>query len=210
MASVGTTSRQYDSAKGRNANYHVRIACTAFDVEIIADLPEELQTAVGSEWESRLPASLGAVPYVGEAVETASKIVGGSGVVQQKLSQQIWVNSSPMEIPLELQFDAQNDAYNDVYVPMRLLEMMALPDGVGGFLYSPGTNRGIAGVGESTISLHIGTMMYIPSIIITTVNSSFSSRLDYRGYPISGRSSVTFRTDRVVSRDEWKKYTNVR
>ena len=199
-------TRTFDSAKGRNENYWVKVSCQSLGVEIIADMPEETTTAVGSEWEGFLPASIGSVS---NAAETIVKTITGSGAVYQYNTQQIWVNSSPMEIPITLQFDTTRDAAQDVYIPMRLLELMALPREAGGFLYSPGTNSGLIAGGDSSISLHIGKHLNIPRVIVVSVNSSFDSRLDKNGYPISGRSDITFRTDRVLSIDDWKKYTGV-
>lgn len=205
----GAFTKTYDSTKSQNQNYWVRIGCGAMGVEIIAEMPEEITSAVGSEWEALLPASLGSVPLVGDALNFAAQSIGGSGVVLQGATQQIWVNSSPMELPLTLQFDIENDAREDVYAPMRLLEMMAMPNEAGGFLYSPGTNLGALAGGDSSISLAVGQYLKIPRIIITSVQSQFSSRLDARGYPISGRSDITFRTDRVLSREDWRKMTSM-
>lgn len=209
MANVGDIQRTFDSSKSRNEHYWVRIKCSPMKVEIIADMPEETQTAVGSEWEGLLPASLGQAGNIGNLLEAVGKGAFGSGVQAQNLTQQIWVNSSPMEIPITLQFDAENDAFNDVYAPMRLLEMMAMPREWGGFLYSPGTNSGFGFGGDSGISVHIGRYLHVPRAIIVNVSSSFNSRLDAKGYPISGRSDLTIRTDRVLSAGNWAEMTGV-
>ena len=206
MAGYGPMNNSYFCSKSTNPNYHVHIKCPGMKLEIIADMPEETTTAVGSEWEAMLPSS---IMDLVAAAGGALKGLAGTNLVSQDLSLQVWVNSSPVEIPLTLQFAANADAYREVVKPMRELEKLAMPAlGWGGFLYSPGPNRGSIAGGSMEVELYIGNLLVIPSVILTSVSSTFSSRLDAKGFPIAGRSDLTFRTDRVLSREQWSEMTN--
>jgi len=206
MAESGPMRYSYFCSKTTNPNYHVHIKCPGMGLEIIADMPEETNTAVGSEWEAMLPNSLA---DASAAAGGLAKTIAGTNLVSQALSQQVWVNSSPIEIPITLQFAAVENAYKEVVQPMRALEKLALPElGIGGLLYSPGPSRGSIAGGSLEVELYIGNLLIIPSVILINASSTFSSRLDKEGWPISGRSDITFRTDRVLSRGEWAKMTN--
>lgn len=211
MPNHGGGLRKFECVKGKNQDYWVHISAPGRGFEIIADIPEELTTAVGSEWEARLPSSIGDLPVIGGLLTGAGKLVGTNAVIQG-LTKQVWVNSSPVEIPITLSFDMYKDALEDVYRPMRALEMLVMPNlGPGGLLYAPGPTGFASDFfgGSLACNLSIGKMLTIPNVIPVNVSSTFSSRLDARGYPIAGRSDITFRTDRTYTADEWATVTGV-
>lgn len=215
MGNVGAMSKQYLSALTQNPDYLVHIKCAGMGLEIVADMPEEVTTAVGSEWEAILPSA------VGDYSDLVGKVakVSGNNAVASALTKQVWVNSSPIEFPISLLFKATSDPKNEVVDPMRVLEMLAMPatyggilsgaaNAVGGLLVSPGPNRGKVAGGDLSLELIVGKQLHFDSCIIVNVSSTFSSRL-HNGYPIAGRSDITFRSDHVLSREEWAIITSV-
>ena len=188
------------TAKSKNQNDWVIIQCAG--IEIVADMPEEVTTAVGSEWESRLPSALPGV------ADIAAKTFLGSSPQIAAATQQVWVNSSPVEIPISLAFDAVTDAFEEVVKPARILESLAMPRYANGFLFAPGPS--IAGSGEDYgCELRIGRQFNQRGMILTSAQVSMSSRLEERGYPIAARVDCTFRTPRVMTNEEWLIATGV-
>ena len=183
----------YRVAKSTNPNYTCRIKDASMGIDVVADLPEQTMIAVASEFNNRLPFSTVTEILGGQAAGTAADL----NAVTKYAAEQIWVGTSPIEIPLTLLFDAQNDAYNDVWRPMALLESMVLPryDGrVGGFFISPGYN--------GSCSVNIGKM-YLQNCVVTSVASTYDTRLDAQGYPIAGQSEVNIKTYRIIGALEW-------
>lgn len=202
MGATGRLPHSYKCARSKNVNYHVQIVCAGMGTELIADMPEEVSTQVGSEWEALLPSAISDVSRVFDSV---GKAVAGTGAVLQYNTQQVWVNSSPIEIPLSLTFEAETSGFQDVVKPIRFLEKLTMPSmWAGGILISPGPN--MAGGGKE-VRVVIGKLLTLPSAIIISAAGSFSSRLASDGYPISGKCDITIRTDRVLSREEWALYT---
>ena len=182
-----------------NTDYVVVIKSSNPAAEIVANIPEELSIAVGGEYEARLPSS------IADISATAGRIVGVAGktnAVYQWNTEEIWMNSTPIEIPLTLLFDAETNAFEDVFRPMKILEALTLPTILGGWLISPmaGSNR---------VTVTVGRQLQIVDAIIQSVASTYSTRLDHNGYPIAGQCEVTIKTPRVLSRDGWIKASTV-
>jgi hypothetical protein len=74
----------------------------------------------------------------------------------------------------------------------------------GSVLISPGPNTTGGGL---EVRVVIGKLITLNSAIVVSAAGSMSSRLAEDGYPISGRCDLTIRTDRVLSRDDWARYT---
>lgn len=203
MGATGRLPISYSCARSTNTNYHVQIACAGMGIELIADMPEEVTTQVGSEWEAMLPS---AIADVARIFESGGKVIAGTGAVIQTNTQQIWVNSSPIEIPLTLTFEAETSGFQDVVKPIRFLEKLTMPTiAFGGTtLLSPGPNRTGGGM---EVRVVIGKLLRLESAILVSAAGSFSSRMAADGYPISGRCDLTIRTDRVLSREQWAEYT---
>lgn len=195
---LNSDNRMY-CAKSKSDNYKVVIRSQGY--EIVADMPEEFTTAVGSDWENRLPNSL-------NSIEGLLKAGAGTSATVQITTQQVWVNSSPVEIPITLVFDAVEDAYQEVVKPIRILESMAMPDYVGGFLYAPGPSLWRSGA-DYGCELFIGRQFHMNNMILVSVSASLATRLDEKGYPIAGRVDCTFRTPKVLSKSEWLEATGI-
>jgi hypothetical protein len=202
MPNPGSFTHQLLCAKATNKNYHVIIRCPGQGVEITADMPEEVATAVGSEWENKLPSSLA---DFSAGLNSAAKNILGTSAQLQYATEQVWVNSSPIELPLTLVFDAvDKGGYEEVIRPIRVLESLTMPMiGWGGILYAPGPGSG----NSLGCIVQVGRQMQVPDMILISAQSSFSSRLDSKGHPIAGRIDCVFRTNRVIDRDTWMQYT---
>lgn len=197
MDASGNSNTAMGRPRGKNPNYMVRIdSSTGFT--IAADLPETTNFTISNSWEPRFGAGLneiaGGLGLLGS--------LAGENVMVQEFSQLMWMNTTPIEIPLTLMFDAQESAYYDVYLPMNALELLALPDVRGIFLTAPGPS--VANPDRNKIQLHLGRAWYFPSVVITSVSSTYDSRMDANGYPISGQTEITFSTNMVYGKQDWR------
>lgn len=186
--------RTFHVARGKNPNYFVRIESTS-GLSLIADMSEAVNFTISNSWEPRFGAGLN--EYTGD---TGPRLAG-ENVMIQEFSRLMWMNTTPIEIPLTIMFDQQTDAYKDVYLPMNALELLALPDNRGIFLTAPGPS--FANPNANKTSLHLGRSWYFPSVVIMSVSSQYDTRLDARGFPISGQTEVTFSTDMVYGKADW-------
>lgn len=191
------------AAKGTNPDYFIHIKCPTKNVNIIADLPEQVSIAVASDWENRLASST-----LGDFVAAAPSSVGTNAAVQFA-TEQLWMNTSPIDIPVSLLFDAETNAFNEVHKPMTLLESLTLPTSLGnGILVTPGPTvsnsvSSINGYSGNPVSITIGRQITLSSCIVVSVSNTYDSKLAADGYPISGQSEITIRTPKVLSADEW-------
>jgi hypothetical protein len=55
---------------------------------------------------------------------------------------------------------------------------------------------------KGKISIRIGRMMYFDSVVLTSVNNTFDTKISKDGYPISGQSDLSFRTVVLTSRED--------
>jgi hypothetical protein len=189
----------FRTAKSTNINYTCIIKDRALGVQIIADLPEQTMLAVSSEFANRLPFSTVGEAIGGKNAENAADV----NYVTKYAAEQVWVGTSPIEIPLTLLFDAQKDAYQEVWRPLSLLESMVLPnysDNLGGIYTSPNF--------EGSVSVNLGKM-YLPQCLLTSVASTYDTKLDKKGYPISGQCEITIKTYRIIGAQEWLKMKGV-
>jgi len=192
-----------NGAKASNPNYTCQISCRGHGIDILADLPETLNLAVQSDWESPLPSSLASVldNFTVGISGNLSKAIGVDPHTQA-MSFQMWMGTSPIEIPLTLNFDATESALEDVYRPITALCMMALPiNSAGGMLTPPGPTGGLWGAVTSRqgygVDVRVGRMMLFKDCIISAASETFDTRLDKDGFPISGQVECTFRTSVV-------------
>lgn len=192
--SIGPQYRRL--AKSANPDYVVRIYDASMGVDIVADMPEQFNFAVASEFQARAPVT----GSEGTAADTILK--GFDKSLQFKsLTQQVWVSTSPVEIPLSLIFDAESSAREEVWVPGTLLEAMALPKGSGDLVMAPSS-------GGST-SVTIGRKLLIPNTIVVSVSSTYDARIAADGYPIAAQVEITLRTHTILSAEDWLTYKGV-
>ena len=209
----------FRTAKTTNPAYLIDIVCPGHNFGIQVDMPEQLQIAVTSDWENRLPSSLSglwsaASPFGGGVGEGLAKATGSDAHIQA-LSFQMWTGTSPIEIPLTVLFDAEKAGLSDVYQPITMLQSLIFPVNTSvvgvGTLQPPGPDVGLfsrsitLGYGNSGygINVKLGRLMMFLNCIMVSANATFDSRMDNRGFPISGQLELVFRTAVMYGRDDW-------
>lgn len=198
---------QYNGSKGGKGAYQAHIVCPGHQLEIIADLPEQINIAVEGDWESPLPYQLTNMldNIIGGLSQQAFQAFGANPQLQN-LSYQVWMGTSPIEIPITLLFDATNSAYNDVYKPIIALMSMVLPiNARNGWLVPPGPVRGnVGGRGQGYgVHVRLGNIIQLADCIIVSGSETFDTKLDSQGYPISGEIELTIRTSKVYGHKDW-------
>jgi hypothetical protein len=178
-------------------------------IRILANIPETLMLATGSDWGQKLPSTpldnlLQSLGNIGSLIDKFSTGRNFKPILGD-LTFQVWESSSPLEFNLQLLFDAENDAYEDVVKPIQNLQKLSMPYYWGaGFMLPPGPslierNRG-------RISLRIGRFLAINSVILPTVNVIYSSRFDAKGQPISAQVEMTVRTVVTPDRSQYSRF----
>lgn len=193
----------------RNPDYLAQIYCSGQpgvkNIEIIANIPESIVLGVASEWEQRLPSTLyqagNALGTLGEIANVAAFSTGFNGA-KQSFTFQSWVNSNPMDFNLLMLFDAVDDAANDVVKPVASLMSLVLPYSTSqgkDTLWAPGPTP--LKPDQGRISLRLGRLFYINSVIVVAVNPTFDTRMDKNGQPIAAQCEVQFRTIQTPGRE---------
>ncbi|SRR6266481_891034 len=190
-------------ALSKNPNYLLAITQQDTGISIRANLPENFVISTGSQWESRM-ANLSSVKNLIENnAPGATKLLASGALfatnfdpIIQSLTFQSWQSSAPIEFNMSIQFDAQTDPKEDIIKPMAMLQAMSLPyitgDGSAGILLPPGPSPAFPN--RARISVRLGRMMYIHSVVLKSVTNSVDTRFDKNGQPISGQSEITFAT----------------
>lgn len=187
-------------ARGKNVNYLVQIQSTA-GISLVADMPESMNITISNSWEPRFSAGLN---EMNGSIDMGTRLIG-ENIMVQEFSRMMWMNTTPIELPLTLTFDARKSAFYDVFQPMRALELLALPDLQGPFLTAPGPSA--RNPNRNRTQIFVGRMWYFPSVLVTSVTSSYDSRMSADGYPISGQTEITFSTDMVYAKADWARVT---
>jgi len=207
---ITDVNSSYKIAKTDNPYYLIDIWCPGHNLGIQVDMPEQLNIATSSDWESRLPSSIAQAwsavsPLGGGATEAVTNVLGFNPIVQG-LTFQMWTGTSPVEIPLTVLFDAERSGLKDVYEPIVKLQSLIFPvHNSLGLLAPPGPDVGLWSDSEGGYGIHvkIGRMMMFINCILVSANAIFDARLDNRGYPISGQIDLVFRTPIVYGHKDW-------
>ncbi len=173
--------------------------------EVIATMPEEIALSVQSEYEARY-ANFFAETMLGRGIKDFQNITG-AGLFFQALTQQIWINSDPVELQMQLNFDADEDAYRDVVLPVTKLQSWVMPelsstDSMVLNSPAPTFKDGEA----SRCIVHVGRFFTLNSVVIPSVNATFKGAPDKNGQPISATVDITFRTLLTPHRNEFLQY----
>lgn len=192
----------------RNPDYRVILLNTDANLRVEANIPEAFFLSVSSEWAPRMGSSLRSFLQnsvgggAGSAAQGALWLTNFD-IVVQSLTFQSWESSAPIEFNLTLLFDAYSDGYVDVVKPMSELQSIALPyasQESEDILLPPGPSP--IEPDRSRISLRIGRLIYIHSVVLKNVNNTFDTRMDANGQPISGQSEITVATINTPSRQD--------
>lgn len=192
-----------------NPDYRTLITNSTEGVQIECNTPEQVFVATGSVWEPRMSGSLRTFlesrfgDGIGRTAFQAATNATNFDMIFQSLTFQAWQSSGPIEFNMTFLFDAENDAYTDVVMPMSRLQAMTLPYTTaanGEIMMPPGPSP--IDPDRSRVSIRIGRLLYIHSIILKSVQNTFDTRYDSLGQPISGQSEVTFATINTPSRQD--------
>lgn len=204
--SLNTPSSSWDDTPGPNPNYMCTITCNSGPGAIptlVLPMPEQMSFSVASNYDT--PFSQGIIRgSIGEGLSNFAKAFGVTNGVTQGMTAQIWQGTNDIELSLTFELVAVNDAEQDVMTPIRNLMKLTMPNAseLGGFLTPPGptlSNYVMEKVGLSSdmsgkIMIEIGRYIKFPNVVITHVNSTFSSHLDANGKPMKANVDVTFKT----------------
>lgn len=176
---------------------------------LLLPLPEDIGFGVSSSWESFSEGNL--IDYVNKGAKYVPVIGGELGAFTYEtyaratnknayissFSHQTWRGTSPLEFQLKVTLTAYEDAQKDVMEKLEILTRLSLPQGS-----RQTTNTGTVGKVENTavglvrefdpnaslitapprdITLHLGTKLRIPAVVIPQVNINFETRTDVNG-----------------------------
>jgi hypothetical protein len=167
---------------------------------IVGYLPEIIDIGVESEWQAPFEQS-GVSP-----IEAGAQAFGISTkfIHQTRMS---WAGTQPLQITLPLTFFARIDAESEVLEPCKKLQKMCLPsigDANIGNLIPPGPRwKLLSGkrAGGDNITIQIGNIIEINSVVFTNVTVSYSSILSKKGHPMKAVVNTTLMTTEVMTKD---------
>jgi hypothetical protein len=120
--------------------------------------------------------------------------------VQWKYATRLAYSDPPyLQIQIPFVFVAEKNAYLDVTLPIQKLLKLATPTKTLGFLFPPGPT--VIGSGEN-ISLQIGNVMYLDSVVLNDVSSQYNTRFDKYGNCIYAQVDVSITTIYAISRED--------
>ncbi len=103
--------------------YLIKITSIRNRYSVLAVMQEPIQIKVESKWDPFIPSSMLHQGNIIAQMVTGSK----TSLITKASSRRLWQGSSPMTISLSLKFEAYEDAYKEVALPVKILQMIALP-----------------------------------------------------------------------------------
>lgn len=188
---------------------------------LLLPLPEDIAFGVSSSWESFSEGNLidfvnkGArnLSSIGEAgaftYETYARATNSNAYISS-FSHQTWRGTSPLAFSLKVTLTAYDDAQKDVMEKLEILTRLALPQGA-----RDTKNSGIIGAAETgavgvvrqfdanaslitspprDITVHLGTKLRIPAVVIPSVNINFETRTDANGNFIFATADIDIKS----------------
>jgi hypothetical protein len=103
-----------------NTNYLARIVQ---DGRVVAKgfLPETIRVSVSSSF---------GMPFgqaISEKLNLAAKVLGGTTLVSQSMTMQVWEGTAPLELTIEMEFLAETDPKTEVIAPIQKLLQLVMP-----------------------------------------------------------------------------------
>jgi len=159
------------------------------DSELTLNLQSQFEPLLGFAVNKSIGALSGAI--------SAATGFGVSTGQFKELGYKIWTGTEPIQFTFSTTLNMKHSAKNDVWIPMQELMKLPLPmeaqgldasDGLGGFgLIAPGPSiaeaAGINTKFKRNYSFRCGPF-YLPKVVISRVEPSFSTESDEDGYPI--------------------------
>lgn len=190
-----------------NPNYQLTITDEGTKESVTCQLPEETRFRIQNQWEPILNLFNG----IAQQAQNAAAITGLSANIKA-LTTKIWRHSEPLTFDFKLEFDAKDDCMKDVVTPITKLIKMAAPSrgtgALGDFmLIAPGPSLadGLLGLNRR-ISLRIGKMLFIDSVIINSLDINMPSAFDAAGNPIAMDCEISLETWYTPDKDDIAKY----
>ena len=123
----------------------------------------------------------------------------------QWMSKSYWQNTEPLQLTIPLELRSVTNSYLDVYKPWQSLIAWTLPAAGGalGTLLPPGPTGG------RNLSLYIGRVLYLPSVILTNVQSELRMITDMNGIPTKATVMISVTTDHVITCQDWNSYAQL-
>jgi hypothetical protein len=151
------------------------------DTEVTLSLQSHFEQLIGNTTLKAGTVLSGAIKaFTGETVSGSFKQAG----------YQIWTGTDPLTFAFSTTLNMKTSALRDVFAPAKILMNLVLPEeasGNGFGLNAPGPTI-VDALGTKTnyskqYSFRCG-IIYLPSIIITKAEPTFSDDVDEQGYPI--------------------------
>lgn len=172
-----------------NPNYMVNIVNNKSDADpiyrrVTAYLPEQFHLRLQNSWEPFM--GLIDNTTIGSLANTANDFlkITGHSINPKFLTALIWKHTSPLEFNMTLMFDAKSDAFTDVTQNIAALITMSTPvrnpNTLAGqlFLDAPGPTLATP---DNRISMSIGRLFYIDSVVINSMDITFYTAAQYSG-----------------------------
>jgi hypothetical protein len=190
-----------------NPNYQLTITDEGTKTSVVCQLPEETRFRLQNQWEPILNLFNG----IAQKGQDLVALTGLSANIKA-LTTKIWRHSEPLTFDFKLEFDAKDDVMKDVLTPVTNLIKMAAPSrgsgALGDFiLVAPGPSLadGLLGMNRR-ISLRIGKMLFLDSVIINSLDINMPSAFDAQGNPISMDCDISLETWYTPDKDDIAKF----
>lgn len=205
----------------------ISVFSKAQNIRVRCPIQEQIEVRTGSNWEPLVPSNLSSILH---KFEPLAQMMGTS-TYQKFFQRRIWAGSKPLTLKLPMKFVAVKDAYADVVLPVKALMKMALPrikaQALKDFMRTVTEVTSKAGVTINPVTLlsppgpsstpevdpfgvalneqmniYFGRIAWFHNVIISDVQTTFDSRVDSSGKPISAKVDITFETFEMFTGDD--------
>jgi len=175
-----------------------------------AVLQDTVKIGVGSEWEPFMGESFDN-NALGQAAEMTAQVFKKS-LKNVVTSRRKWKSTAPVQISLDLVFQEESNAQEEVVKPCAMLQAMSLPaETFMGFLVPPGPSpfstkmpngKSLEFNPEASdiIAVYIGTFLGFRNVIVKSVDVTFDTRYNEKGFPIAAKVNLVFQTYEVLTK----------
>lgn len=191
---------EYKSSKGPVIDTNIPMV---LEEPVTLSLSSEFSPIWGgsdNKWRDVLSGAL-----AGAGFESIGGLVGGKHKV---FGMQTWKGTDPLSMGITVSFYADKtnfNPYEQVYRPIMILAQIPLPGELdSGFMTPPGPS--VLDVFEKSknpdlYSLQIGSILYLPRIIIKKAEPTFSTETDTDGYPIWGKVALDVQSLQIATKN---------
>jgi len=200
-------------ASNQPPQYIVKITVSDPKMMVTAFIQDKFVFNVQSDWEDA-----GSLEGILAGLSDASQFLTGHTLVSTMTTRRKWRGSSPITLTMKLKFEAFEDVEKEVIAPCEQLQSLVLPSAglkAGGeqfFVIPPGPNpfyipqnfiknskMPVFSKGQE-IRIDIGNFITFKSIVVSSVEVSFESRMAEEG-PVGAEALVTFQTYEMLTKE---------